>query len=448
MRSDPSLDELARRIRDGLLSPVDFLNSCLERIDALESRVQAWVVIDREGAEAAARALHEEARQGRVRGPLHGIPVGVKDIIHIRGLPTEAGSSILKGFRPEADATVVRRLREAGAILLGKTVTTEFACFDPAGTRNPWNLDHTPGGSSSGSAAAVACGMVPVALGTQTAGSIIRPAAYCGTVGFKPTFGRVSRDGVIPISHTLDHIGLFARSAADATFVAAALMGHDPADPFSSRRQSGEDLLAPGRVVSGPRVGLVDSWFMEAADDSLRRATEDAAARIEKGGGRIVPVRLPESFNDVHQNHRRIMYVEAAAYHESSFRRRPEAFGPRLRSIIEEGLLQPAVAYAEARRHQVVFKREMRAVFEDVDVLLMPGTPAPAPKGLASTGDPAFNVPWSYAGFPVIALPVGLAKGGLPVAVQLVGRPFADAELLAIARWCEGLFGFDAGPPF
>ena len=442
-----SLTEASSRIREGSLSPLELLRACLARIDALEDRLHAWVTLDREAAEKAAAEREEELRRGSCRGPLHGIPIGIKDIIYTRGLRTTGGSKFLKDFVPDFDATVVARLRAAGAVILGKTVTTEYACFDPAETRNPWDLSHTPGGSSSGSAAAVACRMCPAALGSQTGGSIARPAAYCGVVGLKPTYGRVSVRGVLPVSFSLDHVGILARSVGDVALILEAIAGADPDDPLCS------DLPVPGYAQAAsrppetpPRIGLVRTYFMENADTNLRDATTRAAETFRSCGAKVIEVGLPTSFDDVHRMHRLIMYAEAAAYHANRFGCRRNDFRPGLRALIEEGLLLPAAAYADARLHQLTFRSQIRAAFNKVDVLLTPATPTPAPPGLDSTGDPAFNAPWSYAGLPTVVLPTGLTPGGLPVGVQLVGRPFAEAELLTVARWCQAGLRFEAAP--
>lgn len=436
------LTEAAACIRTGELKSVDLVNACLRRIEEIEDRVHAWVRVDADGALATAEQC--DAETGPTR-PLHGVPIGVKDILFTDGLATEGGSAFLQGFISDYDATAVKRLREAGAVIIGKTVTTEFAGFTPADTRNPWNLDHTPGGSSSGTAAAVATHSVPAAIGTQTGGSISRPAAYCGTVGFKPTYGRVSLHGVLQIGYSIDHVGALARSVDDAAVVTRAMTGHDTGDPFSACH---EDAFTNGedKPVHRPRIGLPHGFFFDLADDAVREATEAACGVFKQGGGEITQVSLPKSFADVHQMHRLIMFAESAAYHEQRFSRKPEAFSQGLRAQIEEGLLLPAAAYAEARRHQVVFRRDLQACFRVVDVLVTPTTPSTAPEGLSSTGDPVFNIPWSYSGYPTVVIPVSLADDGLPIGIQLVARPFDEARLLAVARWCESLLGFDESP--
>lgn len=438
-----TLTEAATRIRDGALDPVDLVRACLDRIEAIDTDVRAWVTIDRDAVLSEAAQLGEEARSGSFRGPLHGVPIGIKDIIFTKDLPTRGGSKFLDNHVPEYDATVVRKLKDAGAIILGKTVTTEFAGFDPAETRNPWNRDHTPGGSSSGSAASVAARMVPAALGSQTGGSISRPAAYCGIVGFKPTHGRVSLRGVLELAFSLDHIGPLTRTVADAALVGQVIAGHDPRDPSSVDRPV-DFTLEPH--TDPPRIGKVHTLFSEGTEDETRDVTHRALARLENAGAVIPAVRLPKSFREVHAMHRLIMHAEGAAYHADRFSRKPKQFRPNIRGLIEEGLLLPAAAYIEAKKHQAIFRRDIQCLFKDADVVVTPATPAPAPFGLESTGDPVFNSPWSHSGLPTVVLPVGQASNGLPLAIQLVGKPWDEKTLLSVAAWCESVIAFDAEP--
>src|SRR5881628_1631402 len=274
--------DAARAIREKVLSPVDLVEALLARIDLIDGRVQAWALVDRDGARAAARAMTDEAARGVLRGPLHGVPFGAKDIFYSAGLRTEAGSKVMAGFVPEYDATSVARLKSAGAILFGKLHTTEFATTDPAPTRNPWNLACTPGGSSSGSAAAVAARMVPLALGTQTIGSNVRPASYCGLVGLKPTFGRIGTRGVMALSYTQDHVGLMARSVEDIALLLSLTAGHDSDDPSSARVPVPDYLTALTRRRP-PRVGLLRE-FLERATPEVADVTAQAVKRLARAG--------------------------------------------------------------------------------------------------------------------------------------------------------------------
>jgi aspartyl-tRNA(Asn)/glutamyl-tRNA(Gln) amidotransferase subunit A len=441
-----SIAEAARRIQSGDLSPVELVNACLNRIDTLDDRLCAWVTIDRDDVLKVAQQRQEECTRGKIRGPLHGIPIGIKDIFYTKNLRTSGGSAFLEDFVPDFDATAVLRLQEAGAIILGKTATTEYASFDPADTCNPWDFAHTPGGSSSGSAAGVAAHMCLAALGSQTGGSITRPAAYCGIVGFKPTYSRVSMHGVLPVSFSLDHVGPLTRTVKDAAIVFQAIGGADPSDPLCTDRDMPDcvgaidiDLKTP------PRIGIIPPFFMEKADNALRRATELAIETFRAGGAKVIDIVAPKSFKGIINKHRLIMYAEAAAYHAERFEQAAEKFRPNLRGLIQEGLLLPAVAYADALEHRLQFRSDLRHLFKKVDILLTPATPTQAPEGLSSTGNPAFNAPWSHAGLPTITLPVTVTDG-LPCGIQLIGPAWREDHLLQTAQWCETHLGFDTTP--
>ncbi|MFQ5851082.1 MAG: amidase, partial [Candidatus Binatia bacterium] len=376
-----------------------------------------------------------------------GGPVGVKDVFYTAGLPTTAGSRVYAGFVPEYDATPVVRLKEGGAIILGKTVTTEFAMSDPSGTRNPWSKGHTPGGSSSGSAAAVSARMLPVALGTQTGGSTLRPAAYCGIVGLKATYGRISRYGVIPVSWCLDHVGILVRSVEDAALVLEAIAGYDRYDPSSLAHPVGAYTAAVKQADKCPRIGLVREFFLEQAEEETRHHTEGITNRLARAGALVREVSLPASFASVLAAHSIILRVEAAAFHAEMFAKQRERYGHKVRSVIETGLLVPAVEYLRAQRLRRLFQEEVAQMFGEVDVLLTPATPAPAPRGLDTTGDNRFQTPWTYCGIPSITLPSGLSRDGLPLGLQLIGPAFQEERLLRAARWCEAAINVTLMPP-
>ena len=438
--------EIARGIRAGSLSPVAVVEACLARIAEIESALRAWVHLDTEGALKVARALEAEARAGRFRGPLHGVPVGIKDIYHVAGMVTTAGAGAFAHERPRTDATAVARLRAAGAVILGKTATTELAYADPAETRNPWNLEHTPGGSSSGSAAAVAAGMIPLALGSQTVGSTLRPAAYCGLVGLKPTHGRISAAGVVPLASSLDHVGIFARSVEDAALALSVLAGHDPADGFSAAIPAG-DYLGALASFERPRLGIPRGLFASKASPEVTAHLEAIAAAFAKAGAAVEEVKLPPSAEAIHDAGQLVMRVEAAAYHRDRFARHRDAYRPKIRGLIEEGLAIAGVEYVSAQQARRRFREEMGPILEGHDALLMPVAPTTAPKGLTWTGDPGLCAPWSFSGLPAIALPSGLAHDNLPLSIQLVAGAFAERRLLSVARWCEAILSFTAAPP-
>ncbi len=432
-----SMVEMIAQIRRKKLSPLTLMESVLKRIDSVDPLIQAWVTIDRKGILEEARRHHDEISRGKTRGPLHGIPIGVKDIFYTAGMKTAAGSKIMENFIPPYDSTAVQLLKKAGAIVLGKTATTEFAHADPAATRNPWNLDHTPGGSSSGSAAAVATCMCPAALGSQTGGSVLRPAAYCGVVGLKPTYGRISRYGVFPFSWTLDHVGFFTRSVADAAILLGVLAGHDRQGPSTSKEPVPDYIRAGRPSRKPPRIGLVRAFYAEKSEEQVWSHTEKAMAKLQKEGARIVEVEMPPSFAAVQDAHRTIMRVEGAAFHEKLIAQNQEKYRPKLRELVQIGMLIPGIDYLRAQRIKRLFRRDMEEIMQNYDCLLTPSTSSPAPQGLSSTGNAWFQVPWSFSGLPTINLPSGLNKEGLPLGIQLIGGAFEEGKLLAVARWCE-----------
>ncbi len=427
-----SIQEAAGEIRARRLTPSDLLERCLSRIRRHDEAVRAWVLVDEDAARHAAAERTREAELGRWRGLLHGIPIGVKDIIDVKGLPTRAGSPLL-GHEPAAsDAPLVAALRRAGAVILGKTVTVEFACFDPSPTRNPWNLAHTPGGSSSGSAAAVAMGMCLGALGTQTGGSLVRPSAYCGVATCKPTFGMLSTMGIVPVSVSLDHAGPIARTVGDLALLLDCL--------------SGRTDWRPLRPAPAPRLGLLETTVLADCDAAVRRTAQTAIERLAQAGADIRRVALPPRFADAMKMHRRIMSVEAAAWHRERFAAHHGQYGPMIAALLEEGLAIPAVDYVEAKAWHRDFRRAAARLLDGVDALVMPSTHTTAPPTLATTGTPHFQAPWSLARLPVVGLPCGLADDGLPVALQFIGCHGGESRLLSIAAWCEALLGFTALP--
>jgi Asp-tRNA(Asn)/Glu-tRNA(Gln) amidotransferase A subunit family amidase len=437
--------EIARSIRAGTLSPVDVLGACLKRIDAVDPAVKAWVHLDREAAGRTAEQREFEARGERFLGALHGVPVALKDIFDAAGLPTTAGAGPFAHRHPAADAASVARLRAAGAIVLGKVSTTAFAFLDPTPTRNPWNLEHTPGGSSSGPAAAVAARMVPLALGSQTVGSVLRPAAYCGVVGLKPSHGLISAAGVVPLAWSLDHVGIFARAVEDCALALGLLAGADAADPLSSGVAADDYLAAVARPVP-PRLGVLRR-LVERASPEMGTHIESVARAFRSAGALVSDVDLPPSYDRIHEAGNRVARAEAAAYHAPLFARHAEEYPPKIRAAIQQGHTISAVDYLAAQHTRRVFREEMAPIAARYDALVLPTAPAAAPRGLDSTGDPYFCAPWSSAGMPAIALPSGLDGAGLPLSIQLVGGAFAEARLLGAAGWCEEVIAFSAAPP-
>lgn len=435
------------------LSPVELTDSCLDRIASLDADLRAWVTVDGEGARRAAAALAE-----RIAGPspagfsapaalLAGVALGVKDVIDVAGLPTTASSRVLAAAGPAtADADCVRRLRQAGAIMAGKLHTAEFACADPPPTANPWNAAHTPGGSSSGSAVAVASGMTVAALGTQTGGSTLRPASYNGVVGFKPSYGMISNRGVIPVAWSLDHVGIIARSVADAALVLAGLAGHDPLDPASSPRA--DEYQPPGEPSGqAPVIGLIRPFFLERCEPEILRHTLEVAGRLEAAGAEVREITLPASFNDLVAGASLILRTEMFAYHRAQFARHRELYGPLNTATLEAGGRTTAADYVLATRSRPGLVAELEQSLAGVDLALTPGTPAPAPRNTSTTGDASFQAPWTCAGLPAVALPSGVNQWGIPLGIQLIGHRWGDSALLSQARWCESVIGFAGHPP-
>src|SRR5262245_4909823 len=367
-----TIHEAGPEIRQGRLTPVDLVHQCFKQIDRWEQCVKAWVFVDRERTLADAQRLSEEVRGGRYRGPLHGIPMGIKDIFDVFDWPTGCGSKAWSKSYARRDATIVERLRRAGAVFLGKTVTTNFASFDPPVTRNPWNLERTPGGSSSGSAAALACGMCLGALGSQTGGSITRPASYCGVAGLKPSFGLISCDGTMPFAPSLDHPGPMARCIRDLAILLEAIAGTDSRDPNSSFNLIPSYTARLDEEPKLPELGRARGLFEDLAEPAVRKCMQRACAALQARGAKVKEVALPASFQEVLPRHRTIMAVEAAAYHKERLQWHPDDYGPNVRALLEEGLACPAVEYTQCKRHQQLLKLEMSRDLSQLDALLAP----------------------------------------------------------------------------
>ncbi len=423
---------LRSAIADGATSATEVAEALLTRIAVREPDVGAFAFIDPERARAEARTQDDWQRDRRSLGRLHGLPVAVKDIIDTAGLPTENGTPLDAGRVPARDATVVARLRQAGAVVLGKTVTTELGAMHPRGTRNPHNAAHTPGGSSSGSAAAVAAGMAPLAIGTQTNGSVIRPASFCGIVGFKPTFGTIARTGILPQATPLDTVGVFARSVADAALLVDALAGRDQADPDSSDHPPHGLLDAARSPSTAPAFAFVRTPSWPMADAGTRIAFEGLAARL---GVACREEALPGDFADAIPAHTAIAFAGIARHYGPYYDRGRDELSDAMRRAIETGRDVLAVAYLAAFDVRAALYVQLEALLESYDAILTPAAPGEAPAGLDSTGNPAFNTLWSLCGMPAVSLPLLTGPNGLPVGVQLVGRRGDDARLLRAAAW-------------
>jgi Asp-tRNA(Asn)/Glu-tRNA(Gln) amidotransferase A subunit family amidase len=430
--------EVLERFKAGSCTPAAYLTELRNRTRVLDPEIRAFTYL-------------AEIEPGAFDGALalSGIPVGIKDVIDTAGQPTSYGSLAYENHFPEKDAWVVNRFKEIGASVFGKTATTEFAWRSPARTVNPWNYDHTPGGSSSGSAAAVAAGFVPLAVGTQTLGSVIRPAAFCGIVGFKPSFGSISRAGVYPLAGSLDHVGFFARNVDDVTLALSVTSQSDPRDPASSPLASFSLDLANGLDPLGPpRLLIMHPPFWERVQPAQRRLFEAIANKFVAAGATIETREWPENLEQVWALAHTILSYEAALIHSDLVARAPDRTSDHLKNLVATGQRTGERNYASAREQQERLRNSFSDVFTAIDVVL--GVPAfgEAPSGLSDTGDAAFCTPWTFLGLPAITLPVGFGPGGLPLGIQLTGANREDFKLARIACWCERVIGYERSWPF
>jgi len=409
--------EAAARLAAGTLTAEALIRDCLDRVRA-RAEVKAWVWLDPEQALAQARAVDRAGRPGL----LAGVPVGIKDVIDTVDMPTEHGSPIYRGNRPFADAACVALIRAAGGVILGKTVTTEFANRDPRETVHPHNPVHTPGGSSSGSAAAVADFQVPVGLGTQTGGSTIRPAAFCGVIGYKPSFGEFSRVGIKMQCHNLDTLGVICRGLDDVALMRAVLLA--------------QDLHGVDRSFAAPRIGFCRTPAWDHADADTQALLERTASRLAAAGALVREVAVTPA--DILDHHRRIFEFEAARNYAYEYEVHGDKLSPALRDgLLTPGRVLPLSAYIEAIETAEAFRGRLDDQFAEFDVLLAPSAVGEAPEGLGSTGDPRFNAIWTLAWTPCLTMPAGTGHKGLPLGIQLVGQRFRDEALLDAAAWVE-----------
>ncbi len=425
--------QVVQRLRAGDFSARDLALALLERVGQTEPAIQAWQRLDPDHLLRQADAADEAHQAGIDHGALHGVPVGIKDIIDTADLPTERGTVLHAGRQPRADAEVVRRLRAAGALVMGKTVTTELATYAPGKTRNPHDPTHTPGGSSSGSAAAVAAGQVPLAIGTQTNGSVVRPAAFCGVVGFKPSAGWISRRGILVQSPPLDQVGVFGRCVEDVALLGQCLAGHDPEDDSTRLRARPPWLaMAQSEPPLPPILAFVRTPMWDRLDADAREAFEELRAHL---GGRIAEFELPDSVAGALEAHRTVMEADLATSYDDEYERGRGQLSDSLRAQIERGRQVTARDYHRALARVPVLNAAFDAVFDHYDAILTPATLGTAPAGLAGTGDPVMCTLWTFTGMPALSLPLLHGANGLPLGVQLVGRRDDDARLLRTARW-------------
>jgi Asp-tRNA(Asn)/Glu-tRNA(Gln) amidotransferase A subunit family amidase len=428
---DAPLSAAVGDLRRGRTDPVDHVETLESRAETVEPRIEAFVSesIDWRRVRAAARDRADRYPDPAERPPLYGIPVGVKDVFHADGLDTRAGSDLPAEALAGTEATAVSRLKAAGAFVLGKTVTAEFAYFEPGPTRNPHDTDHTPGGSSSGSAAAVAAGLCPLALGTQTIGSVARPAAFCGVVGFKPTYARVPTEGVVPVSPSVDTVGWFTQDVAGARLTAAVLC---------------DDWRTLPDPCDRPTLGVPEGPYLDQASDVGREAFADQVERLATAGYDVERVDVLANVADVNERHERLMAAEMASSHEAWYREHADRYADATRELIEEGrgVTGREIARGRQGRHDLRETLEARMTAEGIDLWVSPAAPGPAPEGIDDTGDPVMNLPWTHAGLPVASVPAGTvgdgddSDDGLPLGLQCAARAGADEDLLA---WAEAV---------
>lgn len=424
-----SLGEVLRALASGALHSLDYTDNLLARVARRDQAIRAFVRIDAPLARNEAYACDQRQATTDELGPLHGLPVGVKDIFDTQGLPTARGSLVYAERRPPSDAVVVQRLRAAGAFVLGKTATTEFAFMSPAETRNPWNLQHTPGGSSAGSAAAVAAGFVHASIGTQTNGSIIRPAAFCGVVGFKPTAGLLPFGGGFCFSPTLDQVGTFARSVADVALFTAPLA---EGEPFPARVDTG---IAP------PVLGVITDFPWVRLDEEGRGSFLATLQRLARAGARLQPLELPPAYVDANLVHRTIMLHEGARQHHAVQSEHRARLSRALNEALDEGRRISQPSYGEMLARRAALTEIAADILADCDAVVCPPAPGGAPRRLDVTGDPGFCTLWSLLGVPSITIPTGLTASGVPLGMQFATAAGSDARLLAMAGWAEAVLG-------
>jgi Asp-tRNA(Asn)/Glu-tRNA(Gln) amidotransferase A subunit family amidase len=431
--------ELRDRLATGALLAEDLAEACIARIEEREPTIGAWAHFDADFVRHQARALDEIRRSGRPIGPLHGLPVGLKDIIDTARIPTENGCPLDAGRVPTKDAHVVERLKQAGAIIMGKTVSTELAYLHPGKTANPHNPAHTPGGSSSGSAAAVADAMVPLAIGTQTGGSVIRPASFCGVTGFKASFGSIPRRGVLMQSHTLDTLGVFASTPDGAALLADTLFGYDPTDRASAPAPAPR-LLQTARTEPPlpPVFAFVRPPGWDTAHEDLKAGLAELEAEL---GEQAFSVTLPKPFDEAAHQRQLINFAEMSRYYHRYGRDGAGKIGARTEAAIREGGTISARDYLAALDWPDVLYAAVEEILVRCDAIICPAATGPAPEGLASTGDAIFNGLWTLCGTPAVTVPLLTASNGLPMGVQLVGARGNDARLLRTAQWLHNWAG-------
>ena len=433
-----TIEELSKLLSSLEISTKELALHLLDRSEKLDPDLNVWVTMN-------PNLEIETYSQGNT-SQLAGIPMGIKDIYCTRDMKTTCCSPIYEKYEPGYDAQTVKMLRDAKAVIMGKTVTTQFACGDPPPTKNPWNLSRTPGGSSSGSAVGVASGMFPAALGSQTAGSVLRPASYNGIVGFKPTYGLVSRQGVFPVALSLDTMGWFTRSVKDAAILLRYLSGYDAKDKDSVKVDTKSYISNTEPISRPPHIGIVEDFYYENSDRSTMKTFALLLAKLSKAGAIIETANTQLDFDSILKSHRVIMNCEAANTHKDNYEIRPDDFAPRVKEIIENGLNTPAHTYIQSKHFQQNYTRQVSKLSKKYDALIMPTSLSAAPT-TETTGEPIFQAPWTMAGVPAISLPYELDDDGMPLGVQIISNHFNELNLLSTSMWIESVVNFTHKPP-
>ena len=433
-----TIEELSKLLSSLEISTKELALHLLDRSEKLDPDLNVWVTMN-------PNLEIETYSQGNT-SQLAGIPMGIKDIYCTRDMKTTCCSPIYEKYEPGYDAQTVKMLRDAKAVIMGKTVTTQFACGDPPPTKNPWNLSRTPGGSSSGSAVGVASGMFPAALGSQTAGSVLRPASYNGIVGFKPTYGLVSRQGVFPVALSLDTMGWFTRSVKDAAILLRYLSGYDAEDKDSVKVDTKSYISNIAPISRPPHIGIVEDFYYENSDRSTMKTFALLLAKLSKAGAIIETANTQLDFDSILKSHRVIMNCEAANTHKDNYEIRPDDFAPRVKEIIENGLNTPAHTYIQSKHFQQNYTRQVSKLSKKYDALIMPTSLSAAPTP-ETTGEPIFQAPWTMAGVPAISLPYELDDDGMPLGVQIISNHFNELNLLSTSMWIESVVNFTHKPP-
>lgn len=443
-----TLVEATQALQQGSITAEELAASCLSCIARHDPQILAWAWLDPAVAVEKAKTVDRLFKQGTWLGHLHGIPIGVKDIIFTEGIPTAMGSPIFREFVPGFSATCVRKLEECGAFVLGKTVTTEFASQHPGKTRNPWDSRCTPGGSSSGSAAAVATKFTPGALGSQTRGSTIRPAVYCGVVGYKPSFGLISRHGVNPLSATLDHVGVITRTVDDAGLLASCMIGYDPLDPGSVQTDGSFGDLAEIRLPERPpKLAAVRSPLWHLVEHPQRKLFATNQRSLRRSGAKIDEIALPHSFDNAIDIARVIQLAEIAHSYSDLITRYPSLISKRFHEFVDQGSRFSAVTYLDALRSREQLSRELAKFFEGYDAIITPPATGEPPKTLETTGDANLCTIWTLCGAPAVGIPSGVGPNNMPMGLQVVGPYLRDYETLQVAKWCAARLKFPRRRP-